>query len=300
MALVNGAFVHVGQAAALAVRLQRATALAVESAALFHGAARANPSNLHFVATAERAWASMAVRLVAERDGRGFCAPRRQDPVSLRGIPQLLEAWGSATGDYLGEVGHLLFKPSGNPLVKVGCDFPLSQASFLAPALSLRTGAVIEAALLLMWAALGWTRHLLSGRVDGVPRDGATLASPLGLIQAPKLMAAVLEGARMDFGRRTFASGADASSGVEDIWTHGTSTLKQLDGVLDALEEALGMGLWVVRRLADGVGLNWVAQSELLDACAGCATPGEARERVSGVLAEGRPEMAQRLFWSAR
>ncbi len=225
MALINGSFVHVGQAVAMVARIERASALAVEAAALLHSTASANPSNLHFVATAERAWASRAVRHVADRDRRPLAAADAQDPVSMRAIPQVFEAWGAAVEGFLDEVGYLLFKPSCNPFVDPTHPVPISQASFLAPTLTVRTGALVEAALFLMWAALGWTGHLLSGRVPGIPRDGATQASPLGLIQCPKLMAAILEKARMDCGRRAFAAGSQTSCGVEDLWTNGVHAL---------------------------------------------------------------------------
>lgn len=300
MALINGNFVHVGQAVAMVSNLQRTSALTVEVASLFHTAALANASNLYFVATAERAWASNALRYVADRSERPLNATDKQDPVSLRAIPQVLETWGDAVGDFLGELNYLLFKPSCNPFIDERYAFPISQASFLAPTLSVKTGGVIEAALFLMWALLGWTSHLLSGRVPDVPRDGSTAASPLGLIQCPKLMTAICEKARMDLGRRTFAAGSDTSYGIEDIWTNGVFTLTQLERALDALESVFCQGVWVIRRLADDFGLARVADSELLDACAGCATSAEAAERLSAALLEGCPHEAHELFWSGR
>ena len=300
MALINGNFVHVGQAVAMVGRIQRVSALAVEAASAFHSAALANPSNLYFVATSERAWASSAVEYVKRRAKRRLSASDEQDPVSLRAIPQVLETWGNAVGDFLGEVAYLLFKPSCNPFIDERHPFPISQASFLAPTLSVKTGGVIEAALFLMWAALGWTSHLLSGRVPGIPRDGSTSASPLGLIQCPKLMMAICEKARMDLGRRAFAAGADTSYGIEDIWTNGTFTLAQLERALEDMESVFCLGVWVVHRLADDFGLERVADSEALDACAGCGTAAEAAERLSTLLRKGRPREAHALFWSGR
>ncbi|MCZ0941864.1 MAG: aromatic amino acid lyase [Gammaproteobacteria bacterium] len=300
MALINGSFVHVGLAVAMVSNLQRTSALAVEAAALFHSAALANPSNLYFVATAERAWASKAVRYVADRSRRSLAATGTQDPVSLRAIPQVLETWSDAVGDFLGELNYLLFKPSCNPFIDERYAFPISQASFLAPTLSVKTGGVIEAALFLMWALLGWTSHLLSGRVPDIPRDGSTAASPLGQIQRPKLMTAICEKARMDLGRRTFAAGSDTSYGIEDIWTNGVFTLAQLKCALDALESMFCQSVWTIRRLADDFGLARVAGSELLDACAGCSTSAEAAERLSAALREGCPREAHQLFWNGR
>lgn len=300
MALINGSFVHVGQAAAMVANIQKVTVLAVEAAALFHSATLANSSNLYYVATAERAWASHAVRHLLERVGRPMVAAQAQDPVSIRAIPQVLEAWGNAVGDFLEEVGYLLFKPSGNPFIDEAHAFPISQASFLAPTLSIKTSAMIEAALFLMWAVLGWTKHLLSGRVPGVPRDGATSSSPLGLIQSPKLMAAICEKARMDLGRRTFAAGADTSYGTEDLWTNGVLSLSQLEGALESLEGMLRLAVWAVRRVSDDFGLDRVADSELLDACAECGAAEEAGERMSEVLRAGRPTDAHGLFWVGR
>ena len=300
MALINGSFVQVGQAVAMVARLERASALAVEAALLFHSATLANSSNLYFVATAERAWASRAVRHIEDRAGRPLAAAEAQDPVSLRAIPQVLETWGDAVGGFLDEVSYLLFKPSCNPFIDERHPFPISQASFLAPTLSVRTSALVEAALLLMWAALGWTNHLLSGLVPDIPRDGATPDSPLGLIQCPKLMAAVCEKARIDNGRRTFAAGSQTSYGVEDLWTNGVFTLMQLEGALDALERLLCLGVWAVSRVVGDFDLQRVPDSELLEACAECSTAGEASERIAALLKEGRPQDAHRLFWSGR
>ena len=269
-------------------------------AALFHSITLANSSNLYFVSTAERAWAAHAVRHIAERVGRPLAAADVQDPVSMRAIPQVLETWGVAVDDFLEETNHLLFKPSCNPFVYERHAFPISQASFLAPTLSVKTGALVEAALFVMWAVLGWTKHLLSGRVDGVPRDGSTAASPLGLIQHPKLMQAICEKARIDLGRRTFAAGSDTSYGIEDIWTNGLFALAQLEQGLDELQGLFCRGLWIVRRLVDDCGLEGRVRSDLLDACAKCATVGEAERRVSAHLAAGRPRSAHKLFWRGR
>jgi len=298
MALINGNFVHVGRAVAVVAKLQRTSTLAIEAAALFHSAALANSSNLYFVATAERAWASNAIRYIADRAGQPLAATITQDPVSLRAIPQVLETWGNAVSDFLNEVNYLLFKPSCNPFIDEQHAFPISQASFLAPTLSVKTSALIEAALFLMWAVLGWTNHLLSGRVPDIPLDGATQDSPLGLIQLPKLMAAACEKARMDLGRRTFAAGSSTSHGIEDIWTNGVFTLMQLESALDALESVFCLGVWAVRKLADEFDLERVTDSELLDACAGCRTAVEVADRVSALLREGHLGEANDLFWS--
>ena len=298
MALINGNFVHVGRAVGIVAKIRRTSALAIESAALFHSAALANSSNLYFFATAERAWASNAVRYIADRTRRPLAATVMQDPVSLRAVPQVLETWGNAVDDFLSEASYLLFKPSCNPIIDEGHPFPISQASFLAPTLSIKTSALIEAAFFLMWALLGWTNHLLSGRVSGIPRDGSTSVSPLGVIQCPKLMAAICEKMRMDLGRRTFAAGAETSYGTEDLWTNGVFTLSQLERALEDLEKVFCLGVWVIRWLVDNVGLDRVANSELLDTCAGCGTIEEAVEQVSGLLKKGRPKEAYELFWS--
>ena len=300
MALINGNFVHVGLAVAMVARLERTSVLAVEAAALFHSIAGANASNLYFVSTAERAWTTNAVRYIAERAGRPLAAADVQDPVSMRAIPQVLETWDVAVDDFLAETNHLLFKPSCNPFVDPRHAFPISQASFLAPTLSVKTGALVEAALFLMWAVLGWTRHLLSGRVPDVPRDGSTAASPLGLIQYPKLMTAICEQTRMNLGRRTFAAGSDTSYGIEDIWSNGVFTLAQLERALDDLDNLFCLGLWIVRRLVDDFGLGDRARSDLLDACADCASARELDRRVSAHLDAGRPRPARDLFWRAR
>ncbi len=297
MALINGDFVHVGHAVSMVDKIEQASALTVETAALFHSLALANASNLYFHSTAERTWTASAVDHIRERARRPMAAADVQDPVSLRAIPQVLETWGNAAEDFMAETSYVLYHPSCNPFVDERHPFPISQASFLAPTLAIKTGGLMEAVLFLMWAALGWTKHLLSGGVEGIPRDGSTAASPLGLIQYPKLMAATCAKARLDLGRRTFAAGADTSYGVEDLWTNGALTLDQLDSGLDALHRLLCLALWVVRRVTADFGLEDRVGGDLLAACADCASATEMDRCVSDWFDSVETRHGRQGFW---
>ena len=296
MALINGAFVHVGYAVHAAARLERAWALTTATAAAFHALTGANASNLHTGEKDRRTRAARAVSYVRGRAWRPLTTAHRQDPVSLRAIPQLMDAWCAAIDDFLLETGGALERPSANPFIDLRHPFPLSQASFLAPSLEIRTGALIEAVLLMMWALQGWTKHLLSGRVQGVPRDAATAGAPLGLIQHAKRVMALGAEARARLGRRTFVDGADASYGIEDLWTHGVGEIDRLVYGLDTLERMLCMGLEAVCRAVDDHGLGERLPGELLEVVREAAGGGE--HRTGSEHLEGhRLEKVRRLFW---
>ena len=298
MALINGSFVHVGYAVSLTTKLERIWALSLEVALLFHSVTLANMSNLYFVSASERNWARQAVNYVREHSGRPIAAAAIQDPVSLRAIPQILEAWCSAIDGFLGETNYVLDKPSSNPFVDPKHPFPISQASFLSPTLSIKTSTLIEAVLFLMWALLGWVKHLLSGRIAGIPRDGGTAASPLGLIQYPKLMTAICADARLKLGRKTFASGSDTSYGIEDLWTNGVLGLAQLEEGLDKLQSMLCLAIWTLIRVVEDFDLEGRVTSNLLHAIAGCERRSDVSPRVSAYLDAGGLKELRQMFWT--
>lgn len=296
MALINGCFVHTGYAASLVPRLRKAWALFLEVTALSNSVSQANPSNLHFGADSGPPWARQAVaylRTGAVRPGTGAGT---QDPVSMRAVPQVLETLCDAVDGYLLELEKVLSRPSGNPLFDETVDYPLSQASFLAPVLSVRTGALLESLLFAMWSIQGRTSHLLSGKVKGVPQDAASEASALGLIQYPKLMMATLEEARLKYGRRTFASGSQTSYGVEDLWSSGVMVARQLDGILDDFMYLCGIELYIQLYVDRGFDTGLASRSELPGLCRDCAGPREVMNRVSRHIDNGGLEEAARLF----
>lgn len=234
MALINGNFVVLGRGAELVFRLCDLVRRSLDNTARMLFVTHCDAVPFHVEKPSSRCWVVDVFRAL-----EGWCvaplAGFRQKSVSLRATPQVVQGLCDALDDWLCEINRLLTLPSGNPLFDPSHPAPLSQASFLTPVLSVKTGSLIEHLLLFAWAATGRTQFLLSGEVSGVPRDASTGQSRLSLIQYPKLMTACLEEARMIAGRRVFASGASTSYGIEDIWTQSLTQLDQLNAVIELL-----------------------------------------------------------------
>lgn len=234
MALINGNFVVLGRGAELVPRVCGLVRRFLDNSADFLVATHCSSEIFKVGSPAVSPWLAMVLKELALRcqDDK---AASRQNSVSLRATPQLVRGLGEGLDAWLFELDELLSFPSGNPLFDTSQAAPLSQASFLTPALSVKTGALIEYLLLFGWASVGRTQFLLSGQVEGVPLDGANNSSLLGLIQYPKLMMAYLEEARQLGGRRVFASGSATSYGIEDVWTQSLAQLDQLEVIVSLL-----------------------------------------------------------------
>ena len=263
MAAINGSFVQVGYAASLVRKLEACWTFFVEVSALCHAATCANGSNL-VGPIRDQTWAEEAIQYIQSFSQDGVAEATTQSPVSLRGLPQIIETLSVSLEDFFLEIDANLRRPSGNPLFDKNYRFPLSQASFLAPTLSIKTGALIESFLFAMWSMVGRTNYLLGGSVAGIPRDGSTVDSPLGVIQHPKLMAAIVEKSRMAYGRRIFASGSQTSYGVEDLWTNGLSTLSHLEDLASDFLHLCTMELSIYKYLAGRFSLQILLESDLL------------------------------------
>lgn len=144
-----------------------------------------------------------------------------QDPVSIRAYPQMSSAFYNSIESFLHAIEEQLNRRSDNPLVLFEEEAPISQASFLAPMISLSASQLIEAILLIMWQVERRIHFLLSGKIKNVPLNARKDHEELGFIQVPKLVSAIVEETRIKCGRRTFASGSSTSYGTEDIWTNG-------------------------------------------------------------------------------
>lgn len=265
MAVINGSFVQVGYAASLVRKLETCWAFFVEMSALCHAATCANGSNLVGPTSRGQTWADEAIQYIRSFPRDGAAEAAAQSPVSLRALPQIIETLSVALEDFFCEVDVNLGEPSGNPLFDKNFPFPLSQASFLAPTLSIKAGALTESLLFAMWSIVGRTNYLLGGSVAGIPRDGSTVESPLGVIQHPKLMAAIVEKSRMAHGRAIFASGSQTSYGVEDLWTNGLSTLSRLSDLINDFLRLCSIELSIYRYLADEFSLKVLLRSDLME-----------------------------------
>lgn len=122
--------------------------------------------------------------------------------------------------------------------------------AILMSTLSIKTEAVIKAILLALWSSVNRTQYLLSVRVSNIPQDGANPSSALQFIQMSKLTMSVLERCRQQCGRRIFAAGAQASNGVEDLWTYGVNTTEQLETLYAEGVRLLAAELYVLIKCA--------------------------------------------------
>lgn len=262
MALINGNFIQLGFAAALGKSLKTAWLWFLELSAICCTVSDANRSNL-FLTPSDRNLSTAAIEYVRSR--AVTIDKSIQDPISLRGIPQVIDLLALAMNDFLQELDSLLLTPSGNPLYLTGHDRPLSQASFLAPALTLKASALIDAILFAMWSMTGRNTHILSGAIQGIPRDAANPSSSLGLIQYPKLMMSILERSRITKGRRVYASGASTSYGTEDLWNNGLTILEQLEDILQDFLLAQACELHILNYLDRHFCLNLAEQYEIIE-----------------------------------
>lgn len=299
MALINGSFVHLGYAASLIRKLQASWVLFVEVTALNHLFSQTNTSDLSIISLDRDSWAARTtiyIRSKADNHSENNSVNSVQDPVSLRATPQIMDVLCDSIQAYLQQIDDYLARPSGNPLFDEESEQPLSQASFLAPTLTVKTGALIESLLFSMWSMTGRTQHLLSGKVSGIPQDAATEKAMLGLIQYPKLMMATLEKSRSQYGRRTYASGAQTSYGVEDLWTYGVLTLTQLEGLIDDFNYMCGIELYLMTYIEQHFDADYTDQSELLELCRNSRSPREALDNAQRHISQGGLLALVRLF----
>lgn len=296
MALINGHFIQVGYAASIINKIRTSWVFYIELSAIINNITQANSSNLFFFTTAERSWASTTVEYIRSRSTKRSIIKDVQDPVTLRAIPQTVELICNSIEEYLREINYSLLKPSGNPLFDTTSDHPISQASFLAPVLSIKTGALIESILFVMWSMIGRTNYLLSGEIPGIPRDASNNNSTLGLIQYPKLMMAKLEKSRANYGRRLFASGSQTSYGVEDLWSNGITVLGQLENLIEDFLYLCGIELYMINYIDKNLGRKLDGESEMIKLTKDCESPSELVMRVSECIDEGGMKDVKGLF----
>ena len=166
MALLNGSFVHVGYTLSLTRSLEKLGTLLIETTRLNNQLVQANSVNFSVPC---KPHSQRIVQYIVQSLSTTHTDYRYQDPVSVRASPQIIETFVDAVRSLYQQLDYQLRSPSNNPLFSLETDYPLSQASFLAPTLSIKTEAVIEAILFALWASVNRTQHLLSGRVSTIP-----------------------------------------------------------------------------------------------------------------------------------
>jgi histidine ammonia-lyase len=288
MALINGSFVHVGMAAFALDEMKALWSMLIETARLDVSLAGIGARNLAIAGSAP----SGVLRYIADEaadDGRD-----RQPPVSFRAIPQIVDTLSLAVVQFAEQTNAQLLVPSGNPVMAETRDgiVPCSQGSFLAPMLSVATGAVMEALQFALWASVERTKFLLSGAVPSVSLDGASATDALGFIQWPKYLQALLEDIRLKWGRATFASGGDTSYGTEDLWTLGLSNLDRLREGVALGERLCALGLVLRLRLCKQREGGAAAPDWLVH-----AIPDGAQDAAARVMARFREETPAGRFY---
>jgi histidine ammonia-lyase len=226
MSLINGNFVHVGVILSVLPRLSIALKLGLEAC---RSSLMLSRSKLFF----NTDHPELADFFGKYSSAENTDSTQTQKSISIRAIPQVTIALKNNQVALQNCVDQHLQLQSDNPLIDDEGNIH-SQASFFCPEITIATSAMIESVLFSMWACVGRASYILSGHLDEIPEDGATNAAPLGLIQYPKLMTAILEKARSRYGRRTFSSGGATSHGIEDLWSHGTETAIELKNLIEA------------------------------------------------------------------
>lgn len=250
MALINGAFVHVGATLAVLDRLEQLWHRTLDALAHDMAMIRPDPDSLMPLPAMHPSAVAAMNALAAAAQHAGPGPGHSQQPVALRTIPQLLDGFANTATQLVRRLGEALSRPSGNPLFSAGPPPAHTvSGSFLEPGLTLATSAMVDAVLMVGWAAQRRLTHLLDSH-----RSGSSAADPVGLIQWPKLAEARLQTARRLSGIRAFAGGDSTSQGIEDFWAFGLDTLAALDSALAMAEDLTSLERAAAQRLAENAG----------------------------------------------
>lgn len=253
LSLINGSFIHVGIAVAKVLVIQPLWSLYNHNSLYYIDILNSNQSNFseHLVTNKHDSMINSLNWAKTKANSEG--EQKIQDPMSIRSYPQVSSAFSNSIIAFSNAIEEQLSRRSDNPLVVHEEKETLSQASMMAPMISLATGQLIESMLLVMWQIERRLHFLLSGSIENIPQNGSSSDDPLGLIQVPKLVSAILEETRLKAGRRTFASGSSTSYGIEDIWTNGLTTLDTLQLVSDNMNQILAIELSVILKIKNEI-----------------------------------------------
>ncbi len=241
IALINGAFIHIGLASENFFKVEQLLSLVTITGAAAARLSGCSGRTFERPMPLEQASASEALKLISSIvDKPSHLSNSPQVSVSIRAIPEvLIEIFNRSTA--LGfEINNSLSEYSGNPLVEPDENSITSSASFLALGIAHAQSSLLDSIMFAMRACAARLNYVLSGHIPCIPRDG--VASPgvdLGLIQVPKEVTAQIEHAFLQLGRRSFTSCGSTSGGLEDLWTHGESISRQLDYAIDVLRNIL-------------------------------------------------------------
>lgn len=287
MMLINGSFVQVGFALSLLKKIKKTWSLFVATSGIVYGSTKANISNFYFYPDNNNIWAKETIDYIKSFVCKRNKQPTIQDPVSLRAMPQIIDFFCNSIDEFIKELGSVLLRPSSNPLYDTEINYPISQASFLAPKLTIKAEAVIESILFAMWSMVNRVNHWLSGKIDGIPTDASNNCSSLGLIQYPKLMMSLLENARMKYGKRVFSSGSQTSYGIEDLWTNCLSLLVQIDELLDEMFNFCTIEIFINKYISSKFTLESKVSKDFFDNCNNCDNLQEIKKYIHDFIENG-------------
>lgn len=249
LSLINGSYIHVGISVAKFLELQPIWSLYNYNSLEYINILKSKQSNFSEQLVTNKKDSMVNPLNWAKTKAKSEGKKEVQESMSIRSYPQVSSAFFNSIVGFTNAIEEQLSRRSDNPLIVYEEKEALSQASMIAPMISLATGQLIESMLLAMWQVESRLHFLLSGSVEGISQNGSTEDDPLGLIQVPKLVSAILEETRLKAGRRTFASGSSTSYGIEDIWTNGLTTLDVLQLVSDNMNKILAIELAVILKV---------------------------------------------------
>lgn len=243
MALLNGAFIHVGALLGTIPSLEAVWLGYLET--LRHSLPLCSNSAefLLLPHAPERALVADCATYIRQ----GFetlssvASEEVQPAVSVRATAQALDGANWAIEKLLQELDYWLAKPSNNPLFFPESEHIAASGSFVAPSLSLASNTVSDAMLMLNWLTVQRVSHMIDRTINR--QASAKLA--LEFIQAPKLLQALLEKQRREHASKVFVSGSATSHEIEDFWTHGVELTHQLRRALDTTGEMISIE-WAV------------------------------------------------------
>jgi len=245
LALINGNFIHLGYALSMLQKIENIGSLFIESSKLLNQ--KIGLSAINFYNHLEHSDNKFVLLIKYLQEGLpDEVGNKIQVPVSIRAQGNQLESFYFTLKEFCQEIETLLSKKSGNPLFDLKIHSSISQASFLAHMLSLRTNSLNDSLCALMANMYHRNSYLLSGKVHGIPIDGAYDSASLGLIQYPKAMAALVERHMSMAAPRLPSYLASTSYGVENFWTMGVNNIEKLEQAANVMVELLVMELFIL------------------------------------------------------
>ncbi|MEM8798821.1 MAG: aromatic amino acid lyase [Pseudomonadota bacterium] len=272
MAVLNGAFVHMGVVLRLAGKALQTWPIWAATMKRSLTALNADPRPFLYPNPEDTGPLSTVLTWLVTGCAEGNHPV--QDPVSLRTLRQMITAFRNCGVALMTMLEMAFNSPIGNPLFFMGeardgsKDNHTPSGSFATPELGIAVSGLCEALLAMAWMSVRRTHHLVS---QGLSSKTKKAGDP-GLVQWPKLAEAQLATLRQRHGARAYTSGSGTSEGIEDFWTHGTAAARDALALIDGVHDLMAIELFVANpahSTEDGGDLNAARsiQAELMDLC---------------------------------